>query len=49
MSKEMQCSDSTNADIVAQTRHITGPRRAPSKIKGHKDGQGMADNKGGKG
>ena len=48
MSKEKQCSDSVNADIVAQPRHITGPRRAPSKIKGHKDGQGAADSKGGK-
>ena len=48
MSKEKQCSDHMNADLVAQTNNITGPRRAPSKIKGHKDGQGAADSKGGK-
>ena len=48
MSKEKQCSDSTNADVVAQTRHITGPKRPVAKIKGHKDGNRMADKKGGK-
>jgi len=48
MSKEKQCSDSTNADVVAQTRNITGPKRPVAKIKGHKDGQGSADKLGGK-
>lgn len=49
MSKDKQCADSENASIAANTRNITGPRRAPAKIKGHKDGNGEADNKGGKG